>query len=98
MTTTAVNGELLISNARIRKAFERSGLSSSTVALRLGWHAKVDRPSFEVRGDTARLKRMLGICHVIDRDGTRRHQRMISERNAVAILTAMNVDPVDVGL
>lgn len=96
--TSTSSREAMIDNAPIRKAFERSGLAPSTVALRIGWTASVKRPRFEKRGDTTRLKRMLGMQDMIRKDGSTYRQQVISEGVAVMILEAMNVDPVDVGL
>ena len=78
-----------VSTDRIREAFERSGVSASELALRLGW----------LRPDSARVSRQLGIA--FDRNGHGspiRNRGMMSYERALEICEALGIDPVDVGL
>lgn len=75
-----VTGEIDI--APIREAFERSGLTLTEVARRLGW----------TRPDQPRIGRALGY----HRDHGRLRQQVTYE-TAVQLCRAIGIDPVDVG-
>lgn len=81
-----------IRNRPLREAFERSGLTTAELAVRLDWMSR-GRP------DTARVRRSLGIAggHR-DVDGRMRRQRSIERENASAIVEAIGIAPMDVGL
>jgi hypothetical protein len=66
-----------------REAFEQSGLSLSEIARRCGW-TRVDQP---------RAGRALGF----HRDHGEYRQRLRYE-TAVALMEALDLDPIDVGL
>lgn len=97
--TIAPARENLLPNAPIREAFEESGLSAGDVARRIDWVVQRPRPRFEPGvGDSARLKRSLGLMDSIDKHGVRRRQTTINEETAAAIVEALGLFPADVGL
>jgi hypothetical protein len=69
--------------APFREAFERSGMSLTELARRMGWS----------RPDQPKAGRVLGY----HRDHGRYRQKLC-HHTAVALCEALNVDPVDVGL
>jgi hypothetical protein len=73
--------------ARLREAFERSGLSKGELARRLGWFA----------ADTYRVGRALGIYRRHN-NGPAKRQEFMSYENALALCCAMNCDPIDLDL
>jgi hypothetical protein len=84
----------LIETAIVRKAFEDSGVSARDLAIRLGWY-EAGRPY----PDSQRVRRRLGLADYLHRDdGTFRPSRSMQERTAIAILDALGMAPVDVGL
>jgi hypothetical protein len=50
------------------------------------------------RPDTTRLRRRLGVAEQTDKAGRHTRQRAVSYRTALALCSAMDVDPVEVGL
>lgn len=83
--------ERRLSNARVREAVEQSGLTWSEVADRLGW-VSAGKP------DTSRLQRRLGVIPTTGGRGPAKVTKTIRPDIAAAILRAIDVDPVDVGL
>lgn len=77
--------------APLREAFERSGLSASEVARRLGWTRTVP--------DSGRVLRQLGLypTHNGHGHGYRTRETMSDDR-AAELARVLGVDPVDVGL
>jgi hypothetical protein len=77
--------------APLREAFERSGMTASEVAIRLGW--------FRANGDPdgTKVRKKLGIVASYSH-GRHYHQRTMSYENGVAFVRALEIAPVDVGV
>jgi hypothetical protein len=73
----------------LREAFERSGMSTRELALRMGW----------LKPDNGRVNRSLGITQYDPGHGNGpRLRERIDYGRAIELARAMDVDPVDVGL
>jgi hypothetical protein len=72
----------------LRDAFERSGMSTTELAARLGW----------VKPDSNRVTKALGITPYHLGNGHKGLRGHIGHRMATELARAMDVDPVDVGL
>lgn len=78
----------LVPNAELREAFLRSGEAASSVAAFAGWVTKSGKPN------TTKLFRALGIHDQMD-NGRRYFNTRISEKSALELIEALNLDPVD---
>lgn len=94
-----------ISNQPLREAFERSGVSLSQLALRLGY-TRVARKKYvkqngdisvytRITGDVMPVKRRLGLCATAKGLPP---QQGIAEPTALRYCEALGLDPVDIGL
>lgn len=86
-----------VPNAPIREAFEESGLNAATVCRRLGWVSSSGQP------DTSRLQRRLGLrAGMKGGHGPARQSQAtwaaVRYETAIAIVRAIDRDPVDFGL
>lgn len=85
-----------IDNKPLCEAFERSGLSACELALRLGYtRLKAGR---WVLGDSAPVRRALGLRRVILRGERLPRQRFMQRKTALRYAKALGLDPVDIGL
>ena len=75
----------------LREAFLRSGLTLSELARRCGW---VHNGKADVSGTARRL----GLEPQRIRGGLGRKTELIDYERAVAVVKALDVDPVDVGV
>ncbi len=87
--------------AELREAVLASGMPLSTICCQMGWLCtKRKRPT--PGGDTARLKRTLGLLPNCTRGRTGKRYATtmdtINYHTAVRIAAAAGLDPVDVGL
>jgi hypothetical protein len=93
-----VSGDRLVSNARLRKAFKKSGLPAYEVAERAGVLRTVSRkrPGVAPRvvGDGTTLERELGLKPTSEGNT----KRKIPVERALRYTAALNLYPVDVGL
>jgi len=70
---------------RLREAVQRSYETRCQICVRIGW----------AQGETSRLARRLGETL---QNGAKSHASMIEEPLALKILSAIHLDPVDVGI
>lgn len=78
-----------VDNARLRAAFEASGLTTHQVAVRLRWF-------LDGRPDSRRVKRTIGLVAERSR-GQLRHRRLIDAETARHIAEAIGVCPWTIG-
>lgn len=76
-----------VENEALREAFLRSGKSLGEVAVACGW--------VKTSADTSRVARALGL---IRSGGDRKVNRTLPYETAVALVRAMDLDPVDYGV
>lgn len=76
----------------LAEAFLRSGMTGGEVARVLGWKHS------NGRWDGTRVKRALGLVKQQSGDGYVFRSRQMYYDTALRICTALNLDPVDVGL
>lgn len=81
----------LVPNREIREAVLRSGVSLFDIAAFCGWLKPDGKP------DTTKITRLLGLAYCTDnRVGAAKYKREnMSVTNALAIIKAINLDPVD---
>lgn len=77
-----------VPNETIREAVIRSGVSCYQIAAFVGW-GKDSGP------DVTRVERYLGIKPWKNRKGEYQYSRSMAEANALKIIEAINLDPVD---
>ena len=78
-----------VPNQRIREAVIESGVSTYQLCQFIGWLRGNGSP------DTTRIERVLGLKPWRGRNGEIRYSRSIKEENAITIIEAIHLDPVD---
>ena len=78
-----------VPNESIREAVIRSGVSCYEIAAFIGWSRKNGVP------DITRVERYLGMKPWKNRKGEQQYSRSMAEKNALKIIEAINLDPVD---
>jgi hypothetical protein len=89
-----------MANIPFREAYERSGLSLSEVARRMGWMRSVSRRPQDRVGDSSRVGRVLGLRRETPstRNGGGAYRKYVRYSTAEALCRALDLDPLDVDL